>query len=359
MKRLIYSSARRNDLTLAKGIVIHPAYSSTELIDKLERNSRLEEVELNDDLYFLAYTSAIYDPVTGQVDGYLVNHQELVNKLNLPDDVETGYNSAIYFSVDLNSSATGTELVYDGSHGYIGTDPVIHPILGYLEKLFNVSKYSIDSILQLDWVDIDSAEWDQSYDEAAADAENLRNAYLQQMNGMRSRQTPGKFKPLFSITFAVVDPETKTGLVSGAPDFLIQARSYAEYKRLITKFAAKFGKKYSDLEFYTVYTGSRAFTGQNDDPNSPKGQRRIIEDFMSLVRSCVSRTGFMHNGNAGILYRGKGSNESRIFIQISSTIRQPEIIDKNSDIVLCIPAYMQFDEAEACDLVNQAFDELR
>ena len=90
----------------------------------------------------LAFTSASYDVTTGEIDGRLINHSQLINNIGLSN---LPYNSYVSFSVDISSkNSNKTELITSGRSS---DDSILVP---YLVRLFEVGMVNTSNNIESD-----------------------------------------------------------------------------------------------------------------------------------------------------------------------------------------------------------------
>lgn len=345
MKIYVKSSRSNKSFILAKGIVFLDMYDKYS--DYIHNNPYISEVSIKGyPKWYLAFTEATYDPVTGSLDGEVLNHQSLLDKINFPHSLET---HCVYFSVDLSSSGQGTELSVSNQHRSINSE-----ILAFLKKEFKVSDSRLNT--EGEWLDLDSTEFKQRFREAAKEAKELTDMQHKHTNYGYTGD-PGYYVPRFGITFAVVDPVSRQGVVNSGPDFLFVSDDFKDYTRKKKKFAGELGFYSNELIYKTVfsdnYTGGK---GDDSDENTGKGMRNALRDLVYQINAEHPDFKITVNPvlNWAMAVKQIGGKQCEIRVQIEPTVLDNTLdIDKGS---LMLPNHAKHNISEVISDIEEAFN---
>lgn len=256
--RRIYAAAERT-LTLAKGIILPvQTLNGTLFEDYLQSNPSFSEVP-TDPNYYIAFTEAEYNPSTGQVNGHLMNHEELAVKLNVPAKL---LRESTYFRVDLNANDTGTELTTSAPE----LASYSRLVYDYLIKLFNVNE-STDRINSNNqgWMNIQSSEFKSAYNSAVHLANEAMHTIYYHSSKAAAKGYETRFKdgflsrdeyivPFNAICFAIINPVTNQGIAASDGQWFITSDSYENYQVQCDKIAKQLGfSSKRDLLFKTLF----------------------------------------------------------------------------------------------------------
>lgn len=344
MKRYIRSSTY-STLQLAKGIILLSHYAGSDsIVDRIEVRSPIVHTAVlqTSPEVILIYTSCEFDPVSRDiVSGELLSHSEILDSTNL--ETFPHMFSMAYFSVELSTSGTSTELQLSGNFTH-------RPSIILLKEFFNVDDHAVADSSSFEWMDIRSPQFVTLFDKAAEHAKSDLASSVSSYSNL-DRSTLGKqySVPYFALCFAVINKQTKLGIVSVDP-YLIQALSYEEYKRKAAKFAEEAGVSESDLVFKSVYNAlSYANDGLED---YSAAQEKCATELARALKQEPDMTARRSSNGVNVTYF-RDKERLGLTILFSDTVLEPTY--KEGTHLVYVPEGFQCN-AEFCDDLRDIFE---
>lgn len=349
MKRWIHAATTHQKLLLAKGIIFQPNWraQNEELMQQfVDKNDYIEKINIDGSnlSYYIAYTESEYDLYTGQLSGRLINHQSLLHKLSIPDNIK--FDSISYFRVDLNPTRTGNELI---------VSKAVNPeLVKYLRNKFHVSEIQSASVDNLEWLPIDSVEFKSQFKEAGQDARRIKRA-IEKMQNTSNNDESARFA--FAMCFAVIDSSRNLGAASSNP-FIFEADTYKECHQKKRRFAKQCGMQPDDLIFKILFSSSRDMDykdGQESDLNTEDG---LEKHTITLLRQLKSK--FKVNYDDASIYDEYMNVPMSIDFRVQSDTIEPEVeLTSDNSAILYLPNHNNYNTSELVSIVDEAFDAIK